>query len=69
MGCVGGIGAMYSSGNDDANRRRLLLHCANLHRRCMRAQQETLAQGLALLPFDHQRVLRIARRMVGRKVE
>ena len=35
----------------------------------MRAQQQALAQRLALLPFDYQRVLRVARGMVGREVE
>ena len=35
----------------------------------MRAQQQAVARGLAFLPGDEQRVLRVARRMVRRKVQ
>ena len=45
------------------------LHGANLHRRSVGAQQQAIARGLALLAGDEQRVLRVARGMVRRKVE
>ena len=65
---VGGVVAMDFAGNDDAHRRRLLLHGAHLHGRGVRAQQQAVAQRTALLVGDDQRVLRVARRMAGRKV-
>ncbi len=43
------IVAMHLAGNDDAHRRRLLLHGANLHRRSVRAQQQAVARRLPLL--------------------
>ena len=63
------IVAVHLAGDDDAHRRRLLLHGANLHRRGVRAQQQAIARGLALLSGDEERVLRVARRMVRRKVQ
>ena len=65
---VGGVVAVHLAGNHDAHRRRLLLHGAHLHRRSVRAQQQAVAQRAALLVGDHQRVLRVARRMAGRKI-
>ncbi len=35
----------------------------------MRAQQQAIARGLLFLPGDEQRVLRVARRMVRRKIQ
>ena len=46
---VGGVVAVHLAGNDDAHRRRLLLHGAHLHRRSVGAQQQAIAQRLALL--------------------
>src|ERR1035438_9258168 len=69
VGGVERIVAMHLAGDHDAHRRRLLLHGANLHRRSVGAQQQTIARGLALLAGDEQRVLRIARGMVRREVE
>ena len=66
---VGRIVAMYRARNHDADRRLHLLHGANLHRRSVSPQQQTLALRLRFLPGDEQRVLRVARRMVGRKIQ
>ena len=60
---VRGVVAVHLAGNHDAHRRRLLLHRPHLHRRSVRAQQQPVAQRPALLVGDHQRVLRVARRM------
>ena len=60
---------MHRPGNHNAKRRPHLLHGANLHRRSMRAQQQALALRLRLLAGDEERVLRIARRMVRRKIQ
>ena len=60
---------MDRPGDHDANRRTHLFHGANLHRRRVRAQQQALALRLRLLAGDEQRVLRIARRMVRRKIQ
>ena len=49
--------------------RRLLLHGADLHRRSVRAQQQAIAQRLAAAGWRLQRVLRVAGRMVRRKVQ
>ena len=71
-GRVGGIGrvvAVYLAGTNHAHRRPQALHGANLHRRGVGAQQQAVALRSPLLSGDEQRVLRIARRMVGRKVQ
>ena len=47
----------------------LLLHGTNLHRRGMGAQQQTVAQRLTFLLRDHQRILRVARRVTRRKIQ
>ena len=60
--------AVHFAGNDDAHRRRLLLHGAHLHRRGVGAQKQAVAQRAALLVGDDQRVLRVARGMARRKV-
>ena len=46
---VGGVVAVHLAGNHDAHRRRLLLHGAHLHGRSVGAQQQPVAQRLALL--------------------
>ena len=59
---IGGIVAVHLARNHQPQRRVLLQHRPNLHRRGMRAHQQPLARRLRLLLGDHQRVLRIARR-------
>ena len=44
-------------------------HGANLHRRGVGAHQQPVARGLCLLIGEHQRVLRVARGVVGREVQ
>ena len=69
VSCICGIGTMHLAGNHYANRRRLLLHGMNLHWRSMGAQQKAVALLLLLLSGDKQRILGVARGMVGRKVQ
>ena len=61
VGCVGCIAPVTAAGRDDSHGRFLLLHHANLHRRRLRAQQ--------LAGLQVERVLRVAGRMIGRRVE
>ena len=68
VGGVGGVIAMHLAGNHDAHRRWLRLHRAHLNRRSMSAHQQAVALRPALLPSHNQRILRIPRRMTGRKV-
>ena len=60
---IGGIAPIHPAGNENPNRRRLLLHHPNLNRRSMRAQQTPL--------FARQvkSVLRIAGRMIYGRIE
>ena len=60
--------AVNLAGDDDADRRRLRLHGTHLDGRRVRAQEETVAQGAALLVGDDERVLGIAGGMAGREV-
>ena len=60
---------MHRPGNHNANRRTHLLHGANLNRRSVRPQQEPFSLRLRLLPRNKQRVLRVACRMVGWKIQ
>ena len=69
-GRVGGIGSIVAvdlAGDDNTQRRRLLFHGVDLDRRSVGAHQQPIAQRLALLVGDHQRVLGVARRMAGGK--
>ena len=61
-----GIAAIGAAGADDADRRLLLQHRANLHRARMRAQQFALARRIRL---QEERVVHLARRMIRRKIE
>ena len=65
---VGGIRILPVglAGDDDADRRLLCLHGANLNRRGVGAQQLALA---ALVGREEERVVHLARRMAGREVE
>src|SRR5579859_1179064 len=66
---IGSVTAMHFAGDHHAHRRWLALHGADLDRRGMRAQQQALALRLGFLSGDEQSVLRVARRMVGWKVQ
>src|ERR1700686_305852 len=55
--------------NHDPDRRPHLLHRPNLYWRSMSAQQQPLPLRLGLLSRDEQRILRIPRRMVRRKIQ
>src|SRR6267154_3670601 len=61
--------AMDIAGNHNSQRRLHLLHGANLHRRGMRSQQQLLALRFRTLISEKQRVLGVARRMVGREIQ
>src|SRR5215813_5733756 len=58
---VGRVAAEDSSGRGHAQRRAALLHRVNLHRRGLRTQRQPLV--------DVERVLRAARRVIGRYVQ
>ena len=60
---------MHFPRTDHAQGRLHLFHGANLHRRSVRAQQQPLPQRLRFLIGDEQRILRIPRRMIGRKIQ
>ncbi len=66
---VGGVVAMDLAGDDDADRRSLRDHGADLHGRGVGAHQQAVAGGTGLLACDLKRVLGIARGVVLRKVE
>ena len=66
---VGRVVAMHLAGDDETDGRRLLLHGADLHRRGVGAHEQAVAQRLALLSHDDERVLGVARGMVGREVQ
>ena len=61
--------AMDFSRTHHAHRRLHLLHGANLHWRRVRAQQQAVALRLRFLSGDEERVLRIARGMIRRKIQ
>ena len=64
------VAAVDLAGHDDAHRRLVALHVADLHRRGVRAQQRRrTADGPATSPDEIERVLHVARRMLGRHVE
>ncbi len=69
VGRVGRIVAMNFSWAHDAHRRLHLLHSADLHRRSMRAEQQPITLWLRFLPGDDERILRVARGMIRRKVQ
>src|SRR6266545_1785410 len=58
---VGSVAAEDAPGRGNAQRRAALLHRVNLHRRGLRAQRQPLV--------DVERVLRAARRVIGRDVQ
>src|SRR5579871_83903 len=60
---------MYFSWNHDTDGGRQLFHCANLHWRCVCAQQQAVALKLLFLAGDKKRVLSIPGRMIRRKVQ
>ncbi len=66
---IGRIVAVNLARDHNTYRRRLQFHGADLYRRCVRPHQQPVPQRLALLARDHQRVLRIARRVVRRKIQ
>jgi len=66
--CVLRVVAVDFAGDHDADRRRLLLHGAHLHGRCVRAEQESIAKRTALLVGDDECVLRVTRGMARRKI-
>src|SRR5713226_1551225 len=66
---VGRVVTVNFSRTHHAHRRLHLLHGANLHWRRVRAQQQAVAQWLRFLPGDEERVLRVARGMIRRKVQ
>ena len=66
---IGRVIAMHFSRTHHAHRRLHLLHGANLHRRRVRAQQQTITLRLRFLIGDEQCVLRIARRMVRGEIQ
>ena len=55
------VATIDAAGHDDANRRLLVFHHADLHGRCVRAQHQSVVQV--------ERVVHRARRMVRRNVE
>ncbi len=61
-----GIEPVRAPGNDDADRRLLRLHGADLHRRGMRAEQHARA---VLLRVEEERVVHLARRVSLGKIE
>src|SRR5262245_43865540 len=61
-----GIAAVGAPGNDHADRRLLLEHGADLHRRRMGAQQAPRAVGLGV---EIERVVHLPRRMAFREIE
>ena len=61
MARVDRIAAIAFPGRDDRDRRSVLLHRANLHRRGVRSQQHRVGQP--------ERVEAFARRMIARNVE
>ena len=67
------VAAVDAAGHDDPDRRLVRLHVADLHRRGMRAQQRPAIVGPAALALDRrrqiQRVLHVARGMLGRHVQ
>ena len=69
MAGIGRIVAMHLPRNHNAQRRLHFLHGANLHRRSVRPQQQSFALRLGLLVGDKERILRIARGMIGRKIQ
>jgi hypothetical protein len=69
VGRVRSIVAVHLAGDDNTQRRRLLFHGVDLDRRGVGAHQQPVAQRLALLVGDHQRILGVARRVAGGKVQ
>src|SRR5688572_16566851 len=63
VGGVGVVAAVNATWNDDADRRRLLLHDADLHGGSVRAQKPPR------LGLEIESVLRVPRRMIGRCVQ
>src|SRR3984957_889956 len=61
-----GVAPIGASGADDADRRLLAQHRTHLHGARMRAQNLSLA---LLIGLEEKRVVHLARRMAGRKVE
>ena len=66
---VGGVVTVHLAGDHNAQGRRLLNHGADLHGRRVGAHQQAVAAGLMCLSRHLQGVLRIARRVVFRKVK
>ena len=67
------VAAIDAARHDDADRRLVRLHVADLHRRGVRPQQRAHVVGAAGLASDRrreiQRVLHVARGMLGRHVQ
>ena len=71
LGRVGGVGirAVDPSGHDDVDRRGLLLHCPDLHRRGVYAQEDRLRVEQVRCRLDVERVGGQPRWMGDRRVE
>ena len=67
------VAAIHTARDDDPDRRLVRLHVADLHRRGVRPQQRPQIVGRPLSPWNRrgqiQRVLHVARGMLGRHVE
>ena len=67
------VAPVDAAGHDDANRRRVRLHVADLHRRGVRPEQRADVVGAAGLALDRrreiERVLHVARWMLGGHVQ
>ena len=69
VGGVGGLIAVDLAGDDQAQRRGLLQHGADLHGRGVGAHQQACVFRFGLLISEDEGVLRIARGVVGWEVE